>query len=184
MAALPRGVCKHLEALTAKVKKENMHMLHKKHESSGYAKLAGVIAVALVLGVLIFGGYAAALPKPGGVPPAAPNKDKDKQFTQVYQHSYDEVFQASQEAIERMGCFVTNADKDKGVISGNGRCARGAPGYMFKVDFEIRIESVSTKPETRVTVNAQSKGWGRGAIKENFKDDFSRELQKVLSTYH
>jgi hypothetical protein len=144
-------------------------MFQIKHGCFWWTKRAVVTALVLVLGVLIFCGYAASWPKPGGALPAAPNNDKDQAFTQIYTHTYDEVFQASQEAIERMGCFVTNADKDKGVISGNGRCARGAPGYLFKVDFEIRIESVSTKPETRVTVNAQSKRVGQRCYQREFQ---------------
>jgi hypothetical protein len=167
-------------------------MLQSKHEYFRYAKRAGVTALALVLGVLVFGGYAASLPKlGGGALPAVPNKDKDKdkQFTQVYQHSYDEVFQASQETIERMGMFVGAKDKDKGTISGNGNylvpMTGGGGGGRYNATFDILIETLNTKPETRVTIHAKVKDWMVGGIVEKgFKLRFLGDLQQVLSTYH
>ena len=155
-------------------------MLPNKHESFCWAKRAGVIAVALVLGILIFGGCGAPLAS------GAPNKDKDQEFTRVYQHTYDEVFQASTEAIERMGMFVTAKDKDKGTIAGNGQI------NAAKVSFEIHIAALNTNPETRVTINTTAKGGGFGGFcpgcksddMKQFKERFSTELQKVLSTYH
>jgi hypothetical protein len=163
---------------------ENIHMHLKRYEFSWRGICAWVVAVALVLGVLIFGGYAAAVPKPGGAPPAAPSKDKDQVFTQIYLHTYDEVFQASLEAIERMGLFVTAQDKDKGTISGKGSHQQKGVQLPRDWTFDIHIETLSTKPETRVTINASSRGWVLASEKAAFKQDMASELQKVLSTYH
>jgi len=147
-------------------------------ERSWWAGRAGVTALLLVLAVLILGGYSA--PSASGTP----SKDKDQEFTRVYQHTYDEVFQASLEAIERMGLFVTAQDKDKGTIGGKG--SHQQKGVQLPRDwaFDIHIETLSTKPETRVTINASSRGWVLASEKAAFKQDMASELQKVLSTYH
>src|SRR5208283_1992755 len=129
-------------------------MLQKMRELFPYATHTGIIALVLVLGILSFGGYAVSLPKPGGARPAVPNREA----TQVYEHTYDEVFQASLDAIERMGLFVTAKDKDKGTISGGGRYRAGAQDPYGQITFDLRIEAISTKPETRLTAHAQAKG--------------------------
>lgn len=155
-------------------------MLQNKNDRFWWANCPGVIAMALALGILIFGVYGAPSVS------AAPNKDKDEAFTRVYQHTYDEVMQASLEAIERMGMFVTAKDKDKGTITGYGHIS----GLGVDVSFEIHIEAVNTTPETRVTINTTAKGGGafcpgcKSDGKKQFKARFSTELQKVLSTYH
>lgn len=162
-------------------------MFHDKRELFWYAKRAGVIGVALVLGLLAFGSYAAALPKPGGALPALPNSDKDQESTRVFQHTYDEVFQASQEAIERMGLFLIAKDKDKGTINGNGKwqAQRPAAGVGCKCSFDIHIETLNTKPETQVTINAKGGCALQHSLDMNsLKSYFFSELQKVLSTYH
>ena len=121
--------------------------------------------------------------------PGAPKKDteqvKDQQFTQIYSHTYDEVFQAAQETIERMGMFVTDKDKDKGTISGNGEYhyVSGLGPGRLTLTFNIVIETVSAKAETRVTINEKHKGHALGWEKA-FKKDFLSELQKMLATYH
>lgn len=154
----------------------------KKCVRSGWAGRATVVSMVLVLGILIFGGYASSSPRPGGAPPAAPNKDQA--LTQTYLHTYDEVFQASLEAIERMGLFVTAQDKDKGTISGKGSHQQKGVQLPRDWTFDIHIETLSTKPETRVTINASSRGWVLASEKAAFKQDMASELQKVLSTYH
>jgi len=144
-------------------------MLQKKHESSWNSKRFVVVAFVLMLGALIFGGFA------GPSASAAPNKDKE--FTQVYQHTYDEVFQAIQETAERKGYFITDKDKDKGTIT--------ATSGNRKVDFYMHVETLNTKPETRVTVMPKLKGtklFGAGLAQDS--EDFLSELQKVLATYH
>ncbi len=150
-------------------------MFQNKHKLLWYAKRAGVAALVLVLGALIFSAFAG--------PSASGSPGNDKELTRVYQHTYDEVFQASQEAIERMGLYVTAKDKDKGTISGNGNYQPPGAG-RFEWTFDIHIETLSTKPETRVTINANA-GSGCGAGCRNaFKQDMAGNLQKVLSTYH
>jgi hypothetical protein len=107
-------------------------------------------------------------------------KDKEQEFTRVYEHTYDEVFQASQEAIERMGLYVTAKDKDKGTISGEGIFYQG---MGKKCIFDIHIEALNTKPETQVTVHAKVKGVLMGWEPE-LKRKILMELQQVLATYH
>jgi len=102
----------------------------------------------------------------------ASRNDKDVEFRQVYRHTFDEVFQASQEAIERLGWFVTGIDKDKGIIS----CS-----FMnSKVTFDLQMETVSQKPETQVTIVFIKTG---RVTKDSIWHTVSTELQKVLSTY-
>src|SRR5208337_173225 len=127
-------------------------MSHDKHESFWYAKRALITALALVLGALVLGGFAAPLAS------GAPNNDKHKTATKIYQHTYDEVFQASLEAIERMGLFVTDKDKDKGTISGNGNYTLSSGTASQPWIFDIHIEALNTKPETRVTIDCEWKG--------------------------
>ncbi len=117
--------------------------------------------------------------------PAAQAKDKPEDYAQVYTHTYDEVFQAVQDSIERLGCGVTNADKDKGIITGAGACVRSARRNV-KVVLEIHIEMVSSKPETRVTINITSISSAiidKSRDKKGFSDDMFSELHKVLATY-
>ncbi len=52
-----------------------------------------------------------------------------------------------------------------------------------KCTFDIHIETLNTKPETRVTINASVEVWGAPAA-SRLKERFSNELQKVLATYH
>jgi len=112
-----------------------------------------------------------------------PQQDKDQKYTRVYPHTYDEVFQASQETIERMGLFVADKDKDKGTISGNGRYNPDGGPLSKNCTLDIHIEALNTKPETRVTIHAKVKGVISG-WDGPLKDRFLIELQKVLATYH
>jgi len=122
-------------------------------------------AVAALLGILVITSLANAVP------------NKDQESTQVYQHTYDEVFQASQEAIERLGYFVTDKNKDKGTVNGNA--------HERHCSFDIHIEPLNTKPETRATINAQCKGlFPNGTWARSVKETFLSEVQKVLATYH
>jgi len=114
--------------------------------------------------------------------PAAQAKEgKSRVVTQVCQRSYDEVFQASQEAVGRLGYSVTDKDKDKGTISGGGTNPMivGA-----EITFDIRIEALNSKPETRVTMSSRLKKHGlTGGGPGEFPERFLSELQKVLATY-
>src|SRR5208337_462606 len=158
-------------------------MVQSGRDSFRSAKRAAVTTIAVVLGVLIFGGYAVSSPKPGGARPAPPNKHQDS--TKVYEHTYDEVFQACGEAIERMGLFVTAKDKDKGTISGGGKyTVQGATTGTGQITFDLHIEAISTKPETRLTAHAQAKGILSKGYDWAFVDNFRVEVHKVLSTYH
>lgn len=150
-------------------------MVQSRRDSFRYAKRLGFTALALVLGVLIIGGSATCLPNPGGALPAGSSKE----VSRVYQHTYDEVFQASQEAIERMGLFLVSKDKEKGTISGNGVYKWAGKDCTF----DIHIEAINTSPETRVTINAKVKGIIPGS-ESKLKADFLAMLQQVLATYH
>jgi hypothetical protein len=109
--------------------------------------------------------------------PVAQAKNKPDDFTRVYAHTFDEVFQAAQNAIEREGGFVGNADKSKGVITG-----KGIAGYSG-MTWEIHIETISAKPETRLTINITSRGIGSGNSRRYAASQFLMEVQKVLATY-
>lgn len=116
--------------------------------------------------------------------PAAQAKDNSEENTRVYQHSYDEVFQASLQTIERMGVFVNAKDKDKGTISGSCLYQPPPAGGQYKVTYDILIEALNTKPETQVRINVKAKSMFAGTVEKGFKMRFFTELQKVLSTYH
>lgn len=150
---------------------------------------AVAIPMVVVLGILTCSTNAAIANSPGR------QKDKvndEEDTTRVYTNSYDEVFQATQDAIQRIGLFVKAADKNKGTIAGNGDYLPKGATATSKVDFEINIEVVSPKPETRMTVNATavpSLSRARKArIEAIISGDFRRalfiEIQKVLATYH
>jgi hypothetical protein len=130
-----------------------------------------VAILVVVLGVLATVSFAS----------TAFGKGKPEEFTRIYNHTYSEVFQATQEAIERMGMFVAAKDEDKGTISGNGQyqgmTGAGQP-RKISMTFEIHIESVSAKPETRVTILKIHGGFFKA-----FASDLFSELQKVLVTY-
>ncbi len=146
-------------------------MLQNKHKLLWYAKRAGVAALVLVLGALIFCGCGAP------VASGAPGKDNPDDFSRVFNHTYDEVFQASQDAIERIGWFITKADKDKGIITGYGMNGNN------KNTFEIQIEAVSQKPETRAAIALKTIHFLTGVERRGLATKFFVELQKVLVTY-
>jgi len=119
--------------------------------------------------------------------PTAQAKGGPQESTYVFQHTYSEVFQAAQDAIERMGMFAKAQDKDKGTISGDGRYKMMKPAGPLSIPmtFDIRIEMVSAKPETRVTVDAtRHGGLGGSGWARDFGKDLLSEMQKVLATYH
>ena len=98
-------------------------------------------------------------------------KDNPDDFTRVYAHTYDEVFQAAQTAVERLGWFVTSQDKDKGVV---------VVDYGKKHYLEVHLETVSAKPETRLTIVVFT---CRTCSRRIPADMLFSELQKVLATY-
>lgn len=123
------------------------------------------------------------------VAPFAPGKDNKndfkKQASRTYSHTYDEAFQASQNALERMGMNVTAKDKDKGTLSGNGKYVPKGWVASLSFTFDVHVETVNTNPETRVTIYFKKNGsWGMGREEDAFGDDFLSEVQKVLATYH
>jgi len=139
-----------------------------RENENGRFRPFGGLAVATL--VLVLGVLATAF-----LVPAAPAKDNPEDFTRIYRHTYDEVFEGAQEAIERKGWFVGDADKDKGTITVNGVYGR------TKMTFEIHIEPVSPKPETRITINGVTKS--SGVNRRDLALQFFTELQKVLVTY-
>lgn len=98
--------------------------------------------------------------------------------TRVYSHTYDDVFQAALEEVERSGCPLENADKDKGIIT------YADHGY-FKCTYEIHVESVSPKPETRVSVDHRCKvSWiDKKSMVASFGESYLGAVQKILATY-
>ena len=78
-----------------------------------------------------------------------------------------------------MGYFITAKDKDKGTISGNGifysKTSVGLKGR--KCTFDIHIKTLNTKPETRVTINANVEVWGSrllGGSKNGYRTNYKR----------
>ncbi|MGD1019427.1 MAG: hypothetical protein ABSA12_08920 [Verrucomicrobiia bacterium] len=150
---------------------------------------AGKLAVMLL--VLTLASCATDAPAPGS------GRDEhfcEQQKTQVYQHTYDEVFQACQEAIERLGFVVTDMDKDKGTISGRDDHFDGS-----KYTFSMHVETLNTKPETSITFNGHyNEKWGGmiavmtlgGASNIAQRQSIANlgrlasEVQQVLATYH
>jgi len=118
--------------------------------------------------------------------PAAQAKDKPEGSTRVYPYTYAEIFQASLDAMGRIGMYVSASDKEKGTISGKGGDCTPLGSYMRNTcDLEIHIEAVSTKPETRVTLEAKKHKFGNLVVhvERDFKEKYFVELQKVLATY-
>jgi len=131
---------------------------------------SAVAVMAVTLSVLATAGLAYA----GNPKDKKPNDNKEE-ATQVYNHTYDEVFQAAQERIERNGWFIDKADKDKGIII--------TAAIDKKCPIDIHIESVSPKPETRVTVRWRCQGWALRHYSHDLGDGYLSGLQKVLATY-
>jgi hypothetical protein len=118
--------------------------------------------------------------------PAAQAKDKPEESTRVYEYTYDEVFQASLDAMERIGLYVTDRDKEKRTIRGKGGDCTPRGSYMGNTcDLEIHIEIISSKPETRVTLEVKKHGAGNLLVhvERDYKEKYFAELQKVLATY-
>ena len=112
-----------------------------------------------------------------GVPKNGNNEDANflpAQQTRVYQHTYEEVFEAALTAIEREGLFVTDKDKNKGIIDGSA--------YGGQVVFTLHVESLNTNPETQVTLNTH---WTKKVNRRSINPSFNVliTIQKVLSTY-
>jgi len=128
-------------------------------------------AVATVLVAVMAGAMAASLA------PAAYAKDNPEDFTRVYRHTYDEVWDATHDAIERNGWFVTDDDKDKGIIHGN------ADFPHWKTTFEVHIETVSSKPEPKMTIKVKSTGVAGGGARKATAAGILEDTQKVLATY-
>jgi len=134
---------------------------------SGIVKRALIMLVALSVVPLAFG-------------TPENEKNKDVACTRVYQHTFDEVFQAIQEKSERDGGFVTDKDKEKGTIT--EEIANGKETYYF------HVEPLNNKPETLVTVVQKWRGYHAPFAKayrscDGLQQYYFRDLQKVLSTY-
>ncbi len=147
-------------------------MRKKRFRPSGLRTLALVLALCAVAA------------SPFLTPAYAKNgSDKD---SRVYNHSFDEVFQAAQDAMERMGLSVTAKDKARGTINSAGdyltQC--GAGPCKVKMSLEVLVETVSPRPQTRLTINYKRKTMITGAGTSGyFKSAYLSELQKVLATY-
>jgi hypothetical protein len=134
-------------------------------------------------------GLAVVLLTGAGLVWGTPKGDETVTNSHVYAFTYDEVFAGSLDAIARLGMFVETQDKAKGSITGNGTYVGRGGGRRAKTTFKIAINSVSSKPETRVTVvaTAHLPGWNfkfeNKQYETEFTEDLLAELQKVLATY-
>jgi len=107
-------------------------------------------------------------------------KPSPEDLTQVCNNTYDEAFQASQQAMQQLGWYVTGADKDKGLIAANARS-------LSDLHIEVYVQTINNKPETRVTLDVSkiTRGYleARGVWQSTVRQEFFMELQKVLSAY-
>lgn len=141
-----------------------MHRLENRQSRSASRLSATVLAVVMCTFILFLSAPATAEDKPG-------------QEELTFKHSYDEVLEASQMAFKGKGWVITSTDKDKGMIVGNtggGRC---------NPQFEVRIASVSPKPETRVTVTVTTQGRLCGEVRNDTPIEVLAEIQRILATY-
>ena len=122
--------------------------------------------------------------------PVAQAKDKNKEnpddYTRVYPFTYDEVFQAAEKALLRLGWRVSGKDKDKGIIQGTVIDQHLSVMNYDKNQFEMHIETVSSKPETRITLVVKVHHvWTISDVRTRqvCAEDYFGELQKVLATY-
>jgi len=118
----------------------------------------------------------------------ANNKEKEKpeDYTTVYAFTYDEVFQAADKALMRLGWRVSSKDKDKGIIQGLVIDPNLSVMNYNKNQFELHVETVSSKPETKVVVLIKVHHFFLGNDASDRKicaQDLFTELQKVLATY-
>jgi hypothetical protein len=116
---------------------------------------------------------------------AQDSKNNNQAFAQTYLHTYDDAFEAALVTIERIGWFPNDSVKGKGVITGTaGENPLGGTRWNCKGSFELLVESVSAKPETRVTISIDLQG---GGFCKDIRDDvasyYFSQLAKVLSTY-
>jgi hypothetical protein len=150
-------------------------MIREKESRSLVTFAARVIAVGIVALTTAF------------LSPVAQAKDKNKEnpddYTRVYPFTYDEVFQAAGKALLRLGWNVANSDKDKGIIQGTVIDEYlGGHGHQF----EAHIETISSKPETRVTLGVKVHHefmLNDAECRRYCARKFFPELQKVLATY-
>jgi hypothetical protein len=95
-------------------------------------------------------------------------------------HSYDDVFQATAEAIERCGWFMDSVDKNIGTCVFSIR--DGIPCTMV-----VKIEAVESAAGPQALVKFNYSKPPRGLLglefRGQFPGDLFRELQKVLATY-
>ena len=89
--------------------------------------------------------------------PAVKAKDNPDDYTRVYSHTFDEVFQAAQKAVERQGYFVTDSNKEKGVITGKGDMPIPTAGVTRHFEFTLRLETTAAE-QTRATIDVVFKG--------------------------
>jgi hypothetical protein len=113
----------------------------------------------------------------------AARKDQDA-GTLVSQHTYDEVFQASQDTFKLLGMLVTDKNKNEGTISGTGSYQYAAQ----RVAYHIHVEALNDKPETRVTMSVEALtpcGWRYQCkptvMKKECNEKFISTLQRVLA---
>jgi hypothetical protein len=106
-----------------------------------------------------------------------PSPKDHPEYTWITQHTYDNVFQASQEACARRRELVTASDKDKGTIRCEGHSNHGL--YIF----EVHIKALNTKPETQITFVPIEKPFGMlmSAYDDLVRDRYLSEVQAVLA---
>jgi len=152
-----------------------MNGTHERSRTMGLGRVA-VVTLTIVLAMLTCTAYGKEI-------------EATAEESQIYNHTFDEAFQACQETIERQGWFIADKDKTKGTIS-----VHVPPkGDFNRLDtvIQIHIQTVSTQPETRVTAHLHETARKRLGLGEKWLTDdanrnaheFLANLQKVLATY-
>ena len=121
---------------------------------------------------------------------AVPGSRYQATGTNIYDFTFDEVFDAASQAILRTGYNVERKDRDKGIISGGGtiKTFYHAGTYYSAFTFAVYVEEIDTNPTTRtvtvVDVHSSSirwPTWDEEALE--VKSKIIAEMQKVLATY-
>jgi hypothetical protein len=104
------------------------------------------------------------------------------QDSRIVSFSFDDVFEAANEAMFRRGLRIESKDENLGRITANG--TYNCNGPVMNATLAVYVEQINKKPESRLTVVVDRYGincWGGG--EKSFANKIAQDVQKVLSTY-
>jgi len=139
----------------------------KTFQRMGAGWLSALLAALASIGVLCVTGCAS----------SESGKEESVTEARVYPNGYKQTLDAAIAAVGRNGWYLTTRDLEHGFLVGHED--------YWSLDFEIRVEPISSLPETRVTTKVyEGKNFRWGAAENqawNVKRQFFTELQKVLA---